>query len=204
MNTLSGGESQRLKLVRHLSETEDGKSETGNGLAKSSLFIFDEPTTGLHFDDVALLVKVFQRLVDAGNTIVVIEHNLEVMKCADWIIDLGPEAGDEGGKIVAIGTPEEIARVAESHTGRFLRGVLDPRSAAKAVIPSEREGPRIASNGFERSFAYAQDDSEEIARAAEGFHLVSLRRAVTTRSRFTVRASTISKTSRSKSRATKW
>ena len=167
LNTLSGGESQRLKLVRHLSETEDGKSATGNGLAKSSLFIFDEPTTGLHFDDVALLVKVFQRLVDAGNTIVVIEHNLEVMKCADWIIDLGPEAGDEGGKIVAIGRPEEVARVEESHTGRFLRDTLDAGKGAKTVIPSEGKGPRIASNGFERSVAYAQDDGEEIARAAE-------------------------------------
>ena len=167
LNTLSGGESQRLKLVRHLSETGDERSEAGNGSAKSNLFIFDEPTTGLHFDDVALLVRVFHRLVDAGNTIVVIEHNLEVMKCADWIIDLGPEAGVEGGKIVAIGTPEEIARVAESHTGGFLRGVLNPRSVAKAVILGGRNVPRIASNGFERSVAFAQDDSEEIARAAE-------------------------------------
>ncbi len=167
LNTLSGGESQRLKLVRHLSETGNAESETGNGLAESSLFIFDEPTTGLHFDDVALLVKVFQRLVDAGNTIVVIEHNLEVMKCADWIIDLGPEAGDDGGKVVAVGVPEEIARITESYTGRFLRGVLSTRNDRKIVIPSGREGPRITSKGFGRSFAYAQDDVEEIARAAE-------------------------------------
>jgi len=121
LNTLSGGESQRLKLVRHLAETEDGKSESGSGLAKSSLFIFDEPTTGLHFDDVALLVRVFQRLVDAGNTIVVIEHNLEVMKCADWIIDLGPEAGGKGGQLVAQGAPEQVAVSPQSHTGRALR-----------------------------------------------------------------------------------
>ncbi len=103
LNTLSGGESQRLKLVAHLGEhAVDANGDSPSG----KLFIFDEPTTGLHFDDVALLVRVFQRLVEAGNTIVVIEHNLEVMKCADWIIDLGPEAGDEGGELVAAGTPE--------------------------------------------------------------------------------------------------
>src|SRR5262249_5290607 len=101
LNTLSGGESQRLKLVRHL--TGSGREEThGN-----DLFIFDEPTTGLHFDDVALLVRLFQRLVNAGNSIVVIEHNLEVIKCADWIIDLGPGGGEEGGQVIAVGTPEE-------------------------------------------------------------------------------------------------
>src|SRR5205823_5150819 len=112
LNTLSGGESQRLKLVRHLSD----ESENANG----NLFIFDEPTTGLHFDDVAILMRLFQRLVESGNTLVVIEHNLEVIKCADWIIDLGPEAGDEGGELVAAGTPEAIARVEASHTGRYL------------------------------------------------------------------------------------
>src|SRR6184192_3691546 len=101
LNTLSGGESQRLKLVGHLSDT----SGTGN------LFIFDEPTTGLHFDDVAMLLQLFQRLVDRGHSLVVIEHNLEVIKSADWIVDLGPEAGDAGGEVVAVGTPEEIGRV---------------------------------------------------------------------------------------------
>ncbi|MEY2577482.1 MAG: excinuclease subunit, partial [Verrucomicrobiota bacterium] len=115
LNTLSGGESQRLKLVRHLSdESANGESSSGN------LFIFDEPTTGLHFDDVAILMRLFQRLVQSGNTLVVIEHNLEVIKCADWIIDLGPEAGNEGGRLVAAGTPEAVAKVDASHTGRFL------------------------------------------------------------------------------------
>src|SRR5438477_9671698 len=118
LNTLSGGESQRLKLVRHLTEIGDRNAETGK------LFIFDEPTTGLHFDDVAILMRLFQRLVDGGNTIVVIEHNLEVVKCADWIIDLGPEAGDEGGELVAAGTPEALAKIDGSHTGRYLSKIL--------------------------------------------------------------------------------
>ncbi|HEX8678976.1 MAG TPA: excinuclease ABC subunit UvrA, partial [Chthoniobacterales bacterium] len=110
LNTLSGGESQRLKLVAHLAETGERNAERGK------LFIFDEPTTGLHFDDVALLVKVFQRLVESGNSIVVIEHNLEVIKCADWVIDLGPEGGSGGGRIVAEGTPETVAAHPDSHT----------------------------------------------------------------------------------------
>jgi excinuclease ABC subunit A len=114
LNVLSGGESQRLKLVGHL--TNQGSQE--------SLLIFDEPTTGLHFDDIALLVKVFDRLVAQGNTLVVIEHNLDVIKCADHVIDLGPEAGDAGGLVVAAGTPEEVAAVDASHTGRYLRAVL--------------------------------------------------------------------------------
>ncbi len=165
LNTLSGGESQRLKLVRHLSETGNwspsrtGISETGkNGEDHQlgNLFIFDEPTTGLHFDDVAMLLQVFQRLVDAGHSLIVIEHNLEVIKCADWIVDLGPEAGEEGGDVVAAGTPEQVAKVENSHTGRFL----------KAVIRSGGEGPGKSTRTPERSFAYPQDESE-FARAAE-------------------------------------
>jgi excinuclease ABC subunit A len=131
INTLSGGESQRLKLVKHLAEAtcfrhlaenpeRDCRQDPG-----STLFLFDEPTTGLHFDDVCVLLKVFQRIVDAGHSVLVIEHNLDVIKSADWIIDLGPDAGDEGGKIVAEGTPEEIAECAGSHTGRALKTVLN-------------------------------------------------------------------------------
>ena len=90
----------------------------------STLFLFDEPTTGLHFEDIRVLLKVFQRLVDAGNSVVVIEHNLEVIKSADWVMDLGPDAGDQGGQLVAEGTPEQIAACAASHTGRALRQVL--------------------------------------------------------------------------------
>lgn len=121
VNALSGGESQRLKLASHLAE----KRESG------ALLIFDEPTTGLHFDDVAQLLRVFHRLVDQGDSIVVIEHNLEVIKSADWVIDLGPEAGDQGGQIVAAGTPETVAANPASLTGRFLKEALK----GKAPLP---------------------------------------------------------------------
>ena len=113
--TLSGGEAQRVKLSSEL-----GKRSTGR-----TFYILDEPTTGLHFEDIRKLLGVLQRLVDAGNTVVVIEHNLDVVKAADHIIDLGPEGGDEGGRIVATGTPEEVAGISESYTGKFLREVLD-------------------------------------------------------------------------------
>jgi excinuclease ABC subunit A len=114
-NTLSGGESQRLKLAYHLlNESESYRT----------LFIFDEPTTGLHFYDISKLLQCFQRLIDNGNTIVVVEHNLEIIKCADYIIDLGPESGDRGGNIVAQGTPEEVAKTPGSYTGQYLKTVL--------------------------------------------------------------------------------
>jgi len=109
--TLSGGEAQRVKLSRELSKRDTGKT----------LYILDEPTTGLHFQDIAQLLEVLHRLRDHGNTVVVIEHNLDVIKTADWIIDLGPEGGSGGGQIVAVGTPEDIAACAESHTGQFLK-----------------------------------------------------------------------------------
>jgi excinuclease ABC subunit A len=154
LNTLSGGESQRLKLVRHLSEESAG----GNGSSAGNLFIFDEPTTGLHFDDVAILMRLFQRLVDGGHTIVVIEHNLEVIKCADWVIDLGPEAGDEGGQLVAAGTPEAIAKNEASHTGRFLTRILGSAGCQPAVRGSL---PRTVPSRYE------MDDSDQTLRAAE-------------------------------------
>jgi len=119
INTLSGGESQRLKLVSHLAEVKIESQEKGK---KPILFLFDEPTTGLHFDDVRVLLKVFQRLVQAGHSVLVIEHNLDVIHAADWVIDLGPEGGQQGGQIVAQGTPEHIANCKTSHTGRWLKG----------------------------------------------------------------------------------
>lgn len=124
INTLSGGESQRLKLVKHLAESlmtsEHGKG-TAARPASRMLFLFDEPTTGLHFEDVRVLLKVFQRLVDAGHSLVVIEHNTEVIKSCDWVIDLGPEAGDLGGQVVVEGTPEQVAQCERSYTGQALR-----------------------------------------------------------------------------------
>jgi excinuclease ABC subunit A len=121
--TLSGGEAQRVKLAKELS-----KRDTGN-----TLYILDEPTTGLHFHDIEQLLAVLHRLRDHGNTVVVIEHNLDVIKTADWIIDLGPEGGDGGGQIVAVGTPEEVAANPASFTGEYLRPLVAARAAAKAV-----------------------------------------------------------------------
>lgn len=112
--TLSGGESQRIKLATELSRHETGKT----------LYILDEPTTGLHFADIQQLLKILHRLVDLGNTVLVIEHNLEVVKTADYIIDLGPEGGAKGGEVVAAGTPEQVAKNERSYTGKFLRKVL--------------------------------------------------------------------------------
>jgi excinuclease ABC subunit A len=122
--TLSGGEAQRVKLSKELSRRATGKT----------FYILDEPTTGLHFDDVLKLLTVLQRLVDQGNTVVVIEHNLDVIKCADWVIDLGPAGGDAGGWVIAEGTPEEVGRAAKSYTGQFLRPVL---AGHEALQPGE-------------------------------------------------------------------
>jgi excinuclease ABC subunit A len=113
--TLSGGEAQRIKLSRELSKRATGQT----------LYVLDEPSVGLHAADVDKLVAVLNRLVDAGNTVVIIEHHPDIIKVADWIIDLGPEGGDAGGEIVAAGTPEQIARVEASYTGQFLQRVLD-------------------------------------------------------------------------------
>ncbi|MGZ5685235.1 MAG: excinuclease ABC subunit UvrA [Usitatibacter sp.] len=121
--TLSGGEAQRVKLSLELSKRDTGRT----------LFILDEPTTGLHFHDIDMLLKVLHRLRDHGNTVVVIEHNLDVIKTADWVVDLGPEGGDGGGRVIAQGTPEDVIRVAESFTGQFLKGILEPTSRKRAA-----------------------------------------------------------------------
>jgi excinuclease ABC subunit A len=120
--TLSGGEAQRVKLSRELSKRDSG----------NTLYILDEPTTGLHFHDVQQLLNVLHRLRDHGNTVVVIEHNLDVIKTADWVIDLGPEGGDGGGTVVAEGTPEQVAASTSSHTGRFLAPLLGSVNEAAA------------------------------------------------------------------------
>jgi excinuclease ABC subunit A len=127
--TLSGGEAQRVKLAKELSKRATGRT----------LYILDEPTTGLHFHDVKKLLEVLHELTDQGNTVVVIEHNLEVIKTADWIIDLGPEGGDGGGEIVAAGTPDDIVKVKRSYTGKFLAPVLARREpkGKKRVVAAE-------------------------------------------------------------------
>jgi excinuclease ABC subunit A len=118
--TLSGGEAQRVKLSLELSKRDTGRT----------LYILDEPTTGLHFQDIGLLLHVLHRLRDHGNSVVVIEHNLDVIKTADWVIDLGPEGGDGGGRIIAQGTPEDVAENAASFTGQYLKHVLGKKKAA--------------------------------------------------------------------------
>jgi excinuclease ABC subunit A len=122
--TLSGGEAQRVKLSRELSKRDTGRT----------LYILDEPTTGLHFHDIEQLLRVLHRLRDHGNTVIVIEHNLDVIKTADWVVDLGPEGGDGGGRVVATGTPEQVALVASSHTGHFLAAVLGAASGKPGAL----------------------------------------------------------------------
>ena len=131
--TLSGGEAQRVKLATELSKIATGQT----------LYILDEPTTGLHFADVERLLDVLQRLVDQGNSVVVIEHNLDVIKSADRIIDMGPEGGEEGGEVVAAGTPEEVAGTPGSYTGEFLQGLVEA-AAPKARRGRARRGRRRA------------------------------------------------------------
>ena len=138
--TLSGGEAQRIKLARELSKRSHGRT----------LYLLDEPTTGLHFDDVAKLVIVLQRLVDAGNTVVVIEHNVDVIAACDHVVDLGPEGGSGGGRIVAQGTPEQIARTPGSHTGRFVAKAL--RDAPERPAP-RRPRPRHSDRGRDETAA---------------------------------------------------
>jgi excinuclease ABC subunit A len=138
--TLSGGEAQRLKLASHLSRTDN----------EGILYILDEPTTGLHFDDIAKLLSAFRKLLEGGASLLVIEHNLDVIKSADWLIDLGPEGGDQGGKIISTGTPEQVARNTQSHTGRFLTRVLNGNGQAKRAVngASKAAGPPATiSNG---------------------------------------------------------
>jgi excinuclease ABC subunit A len=120
--TLSGGEAQRVKLSKELAKRSTGRT----------LYILDEPTTGLHFEDVRKLLEVLHELVEQGNSVIVIEHNLDVIKTADWLIDIGPEGGDGGGQIVATGTPEQVSEVPESHTGRYLKPMLNAKKQIAA------------------------------------------------------------------------
>jgi excinuclease ABC subunit A len=132
--TLSGGEAQRVKLASELQKRQTGRT----------IYVLDEPTTGLHFEDINKLLGVLQRLVDAGNSVIVIEHNLDVIKTADHVIDMGPEGGSGGGTVVATGTPEQVALVEASHTGRFLKEVLAGRGAGHRSPPGEPVAPADA------------------------------------------------------------
>ena len=127
--TLSGGEAQRIKLARELSKRQTGKT----------LYLLDEPTTGLHFDDVRKLLDVLHRLTDLGNSVIIIEHNLDVIRNADWVVDLGPEGGEEGGRIVAQGTPEQVARVKKSYTGQALASYFNGAKPGVNAQPSPQE-----------------------------------------------------------------
>ena len=132
--TLSGGEAQRVKLAAELAKVATGRT----------LYILDEPTTGLHFADIQRLLEVLDRLVEAGNSVVVIEHNLDVIKTADQIVDMGPEGGEEGGRLMAAGTPEEVAAVEESHTGAFLRGIVEPKAKPRRRAKRAAKVPAAA------------------------------------------------------------
>jgi excinuclease ABC subunit A len=132
--TLSGGEAQRVKLAAELQKRSTGRT----------VYVLDEPTTGLHFEDIRKLLGVLQGLVEKGNSVIVIEHNLDVIKSADWLIDMGPEGGSGGGHVVATGTPEEVAGVAASHTGRFLAGMLERTTPAKKSKGGARRQARVA------------------------------------------------------------
>ncbi len=130
--TLSGGEAQRVKLASELQKRSTGRT----------VYVLDEPTTGLHFEDIRKLLAVLHSLVDKGNSVLVIEHNLDVIKTADWIIDMGPEGGSGGGTVVATGTPEDVAAVPESHTGAFLRDLLGKKPVEEETKPARRSSPR--------------------------------------------------------------
>lgn len=130
--TLSGGEAQRIKLATELSKMTKGKT----------IYILDEPTTGLHFEDIRKLLEVLNRLVEKGNSVVIIEHNLDVIKTADYIIDIGPDGGDRGGTVVACGTPENITKVEESYTGKYIKRMLESANVESKIIPVPKKRGR--------------------------------------------------------------
>src|SRR5207237_397405 len=166
--TLSGGEAQRVKLARELARRSTGRT----------LYLLDEPTTGLHFDDIKKLLSVLRSLTEKGNTVIVIEHNLDVIKTADWIVDLGPEGGELGGEIVAEGTPEDVVRIPASYTGQFLRPALRRSAAPGAGRPGARDVPaagagpsRLVAAGTSRRVA-CRNDAERIAAARYAYVLI--------------------------------
>jgi excinuclease ABC subunit A len=156
--TLSGGEAQRVKLAKELCRVATGRT----------IYILDEPTTGLHFADVQHLLQVLHRLVDAGNTVLVIEHNLDVIKSCDWVVDLGPEGGAGGGNVLAIGTPEQVAKVEGSHTGKFLKEILSRTERAPVkVAATGADLPSVNEDYRDPELPSVEESlEEEIAQAA--------------------------------------
>ena len=152
--TLSGGEAQRMKLARELSKRQTGRT----------LYLLDEPTTGLHFDDVRKLLEVLQRLVDLGNSVLIIEHNLDVIRNADWIIDMGPEGGKGGGTVVAAGTPEQVAKVTASHTGSFLAKLYAERPGSKRAAAPAYVAPVVVKTEVANATKFAPSAEERAAR----------------------------------------
>ncbi len=161
--TLSGGEAQRLKLAGFLAEAAQNRTASRQAVAKKgTLFMFDEPTTGLHFDDIAKLMRAFRKLLDAGHSLIVIEHNLDVIRACDWLIDLGPEGGDAGGQVVCTGSPEDVRRHATSHTARALREYDAAFGAMEAVEVRDREASYLAF-GREAAGAEGGADAREVS-----------------------------------------
>jgi len=167
--TLSGGEAQRLKLAGHLAQNA-ARERSGAAGKPGSVFLFDEPTTGLHFDDVAKLLRAFGRLIEAGHSLLVIEHNLDVVRAADWIIDLGPEAGDAGGSVVCAGTPEAVMRVAASHTGRALLEAEQPPALEYAVHDAQPRAITSGPQSIEIRGAREQSQERERQSRAQSIH----------------------------------
>ncbi|HUE40113.1 MAG TPA: excinuclease ABC subunit UvrA, partial [Candidatus Binatia bacterium] len=165
LTTLSGGEAQRLKLAAHIGLRQSA-AQAASGEEKPTLFLFDEPTTGLHFHDVAKLLGAFDRLIERGHSVVVIEHNLEVVKCADWVIDLGPEGGDAGGRVIAAGTPEAVVEVDGSATAEYLRPLLAARRGPVAGADRVRPAPRTRAAGERRARREA-DETIRVINAKE-------------------------------------
>src|SRR5437764_10730022 len=155
--TLSGGEAQRVKLSSELAKRATGRT----------IYILDEPTTGLHFEDVRHLIGVLQRLVESGNTVLVIEHNLDVIKTADWVVDLGPEGGDGGGRVVAEGPPESVAKVPESHTGHFLAQMPGITPPARAVKPAKAGKPAKPAKAAAKPVKAAAKPTQAAAKPAK-------------------------------------
>jgi ATPase subunit of ABC transporter with duplicated ATPase domains len=144
VKVISGGEAQRMKLAAHLQpRTLQAPDSEAHKRRPRVLYLFDEPTTGLHFDDVAKLLTAFRRLIDAGGSVLVIEHNLDVIRTADWVIDLGPEGGDRGGEVVAVGPPETIARCARSYTGQWLARTFEGAAPSSGNGSGRRSGKHL-------------------------------------------------------------